>query len=209
MLFASFSVFSVNIIYPVFHQRIAVIHFFLISEISIQCIRKKCCNISPYASGILFMSDIRHIIRHSAIDHLLFIPKIFYKLMEKCTGVHMVTCRRSKYLRISGPSKTFISLRTIGRHIEEIRFQSPNRIFIQTINFFVICMDISRSLQIRIQYVSSECFFLQFPCPSGHTDITETEKCKMRTHGFRFSAGDIDKLGSGFPIVFPIKIIVL
>ena len=56
--------------------------------------------------------------------------QIFQPLGEKRRYIH-IECRGSaKCLRISGPAEAFVPLRTIGRHIKEIAFLSPNNIML-------------------------------------------------------------------------------
>ena len=145
------------------------------------------CYITPCRRTV-GIQNIRHYMRNT-----LFKRRFCYHIthpfrVEQCCI--SVKCRcPGEYLRISGPSKTLVSLRTICRDIKEIISLAPCNITLQLIYFFVRTMEITGLFHIRMCHTGNKLICCKF-FHSFHTDITESVECKMRSENLFFSVAD-------------------
>ena len=72
--------------------------------------------------------------------------------------IHQIACRAAKNLRISGPSKPFVSLRTIRWNIQEVSFHPPEKIVMQLIQQRIGCLQRSLGFHFRVQGIRGEIF---------------------------------------------------
>ena len=127
------------------------------------------------------MSDIGHIIGHRAAEKALLIHEVLLKLMEKGPGVHVVAGGWGKDLCIPGPAQTFIALRTVSGHVNEVGLEPPDGIFIQPVDLLIPGMNLSGPVHIRIEHAAAEHVRSHFPDPARHTDIAKSKERETGT----------------------------
>ena len=56
--------------------------------------------------------------------------------MEELGDIEIDSTGTAEYLSIAGPTKTFVTLRAVGRNVQIITLLSPYNVVIQLIDFF-------------------------------------------------------------------------
>ena len=72
--------------------------------------------------------------------------------------IKIIACCFGKYLRIPGPAKSFIALRAVGRHIQEVVSLTPENIGDQLIQSRIRSLDHSCFSDVRVHSDSPELF---------------------------------------------------
>ncbi|CAH0212282.1 hypothetical protein SRABI106_01780 [Rahnella aquatilis] len=73
--------------------------------------------------------DIRDNVRYTAFSRLV-ITKIGQPFGEEIAGLHQITRRTAKNLRIPRPAKPLVTLRAVRRHVDKVTFQPPQNIVV-------------------------------------------------------------------------------
>ena len=199
-------------IHPLLHIIVLFCQPFLITIPGVKCPWNHHCRVSPdtgpcltpvtffhleFRFAIHLSSNSQHIwhhIRYCTTFFSLLIRHIFQIFPVKSRRFHMIRSRRAENLCVSRPSKTFISLRTVGWNIQEIVLLTPLGILNQLVHFFVGSFHVSGFFQFRIQTPSLKipqillCYF-----HPSHFHIPESVKGKMRPDHLVNSRGNKGK----------------
>ena len=92
-----------------------------------------------------------------AILHLIRC-QIMQPFRKESLHIKIIACSLGKYLRIPGPSTPFVTLRAVGRHIQEVISLSPENIGDQLIQSRIRSLDFSCLSDIGIHRDSPELF---------------------------------------------------
>ena len=125
---------------------------------------------------------------------------------KKLLHIEIVARRLHKYFRIPGPSQTFIPLRAVGGHIQEISPLSPENIGKQLIQFRNTAAKMPGLSQVRIDCNRRKLFRFRLPRKFLQLQITESEERQQRMPGLDSLPAYIPEFRLRVPVIVPVEI---
>ena len=113
--------------------------------------------------------------RHAAVASLVG-GEIVKPLFKEALSIEIEARRADKHLRVARPAEALVSLRAVGRDIEEIALLTPDYIFEKLVHRLVRALEITRAADIRMDDDRREILFFHLIRPVLKADISKAEK---------------------------------
>src|SRR5215207_1112150 len=133
----------------------------------------------PMLGTIEVLQHVRHNRRHAAICRLLFCSKVLEPVPKEIVHIEKASGSGCENSDVTRPAETFVTLRTIGGHVEEIPAEAPHDIAVQLVDQLVGAFELAGAPQLRMNHHGSQCALslskgVSASWPAIHLDITET-----------------------------------
>ena len=120
--------------------------------------------------------------RDAAIVIRLFQNHFVNELSVESRRIHVETGSSAERLGVTCPAKAFVSLRTIGRYIEEIAALPPECVQEKPIQEGIGSLNGAGNSQIGMDDHAAEIFWIGCSGISGKAEIAEAVECKVGTN---------------------------
>jgi hypothetical protein len=107
--------------------------------------------------------------------------KVLEPFLEEGIGSHIIACCAAENLGITCPSKTFITLRTVGGDIDEITLQSPQDIMLQLVEIRVGTRKATRLWHVGVNNIGLEIIKIRASWERFNMDEPKPKKGEMGT----------------------------
>ena len=112
---------------------------------------------------------------HAAVAPLVG-GEIAKPLFKEALNVEIEARRADKHLRVARPAEALVSLRAVGRDIEEVALLTPYYILEKSVHRLIRALEVPRAADIRVYNYRREILFFYLIRPVLKADIAKTEE---------------------------------
>ena len=191
IFFSTGLILPAHTVHPFPHQRIVPPQCIGIPISGVESFWQKGSNIAPDCGGQpgKFVGQVNG---NLSVIPFLVKAQVSAEFVVKCPGIHKPTGGRAEYHGIAAPAKPLIPLGTVHGHIHKIGFQTPQGVFVETVDFFVSGGKITRLFHFGVDCPPQKQRGVDV-CKAADLYIAETKKGKMGTDGPHPAIGDVSK----------------
>ena len=197
----------VDIVHPIFHQRILLGKQLPAAIIVIEHLGHQGRRIAP-DPGTQTGERIGQVNGGGTSVSFLVAAQIPQKLAVECPRIHVEPCGGTEHLRVAGPAQPFIPLGTVRGHIQKVGFQPPQRIGEKLVDLLVPGMDTSGLIHLGIDGATLKAAGIHMVKPAD-LYIAEAEKGKAGTNLSASPVRHIGEFGFGVTVIVMIEVPVL
>ena len=146
---------------------------------------------------------------HHALVIFLILPQIVEEFAEKRICFHIVGGRLADNLGIARPALTLVTLRAVGRKIQEIILLTPLCIFKQAVDTPVGGIDHTSLFQIGVNYAAFKISNRRFLRITFNLHITESIKREVRLQPLLRTIGNVGIFLLCLTQIAPVEIALL